>query len=163
MADFSSQMIRRIIDRMIEAGVLLVGGGEFPVVTIGNAGPILKEEQRLLVETPKEEIKQESTPTKPKDTKKKAPCPTKPEPVIDNALLDMLKKLRREMAGSAPAYIVFPDASLMDMCYKKPTSLKDFSGISGVGQVKLEKYGDAFTSLIRDYLANKKDPGSETT
>jgi len=51
-----------------------------------------------------------------------------------------------------PAYIVFQDSSLRDMCRKKPVSLVQFSGVNGVGQVKLEKYGEVFTWLIRNYV-----------
>jgi ATP-dependent DNA helicase RecQ len=72
---------------------------------------------------------------------------------IDDGLLDKLKKLRKEIASkeSVPAYIVFSDASLRDMCRKKPLSLVQFSGVNGVGSVKLEKYGDIFTCLIRKH------------
>jgi len=72
---------------------------------------------------------------------------------IDNALLDKLRKLRREIAAkdAVPAYIVFSDASLQDMCRKKPVSLVQFSGVNGVGAVKLEKYGEAFTGAIREH------------
>jgi len=69
-------------------------------------------------------------------------------------LLDKLKKLRKEIAAkeSVPAYIVFSDASLQDMCRKKPVSPVQFSAVNGVGSVKLEKYGEIFTKLIRDYV-----------
>jgi len=72
---------------------------------------------------------------------------------IDEGLLDKLKKLRREIAAreSVPAYIVFSDATLRDMCRKRPVSLNQFSDVNGVGSVKLEKYGDIFTCLIREY------------
>ncbi|WP_461256275.1 DNA helicase RecQ [Treponema sp. R80B11-R83G3] len=72
---------------------------------------------------------------------------------IDDVLFDKLKKLRKEIAAkeSVPAYVVFHDANLRDMCRKKPISLVQFSGVNGVGQRKLEKYGEAFTELIREY------------
>jgi len=72
---------------------------------------------------------------------------------IDDVLLDKLKKLRREIAAkeSVPPFIVFHDANLRDMCRRKPTSLVQFSGITGVGKRKLEKYGEAFTELIKEY------------
>jgi superfamily II DNA helicase RecQ len=38
------------------------------------------------------------------------------------------------------------------MCRKLPVSLPGFSTVTGVGAVKLEKYGEAFTALIRDYI-----------
>jgi superfamily II DNA helicase RecQ len=76
-----------------------------------------------------------------------------PAAEIDNALLDKLRKLRKEIAAreAVPAYIVFSDASLLDMCRKKPLSLVQFFGVNGVGQIKLEKYGETFTALIREH------------
>jgi len=72
---------------------------------------------------------------------------------IDDALLEKLRKLRNEIAvkEAVPAYIVFSNSSLSEMCRKKPVSLVQFSGINGVGRVKLEKYGEKFTNLIREY------------
>ena len=55
-------------------------------------------------------------------------------------------KLARQEGASA--YIVFSDA----MCRKKPVSTLQFSGVNGVGQVKLEKYGELFTGVIRDHV-----------
>jgi ATP-dependent DNA helicase RecQ len=76
-----------------------------------------------------------------------------PAPINEN-LLEKLKKLRREIAirEAVPAYIIFNDASLRDMCRKKPVSLVQFQSVNGVGQIKLEKYGETFIQLIRDFL-----------
>jgi ATP-dependent DNA helicase RecQ len=72
---------------------------------------------------------------------------------IDERLFDKLRKLRKEIAAreSVRAYIVFSDATLRDICSKKPVSLTQFSRVSGVGSVKLERYGEEFTALIREY------------
>jgi superfamily II DNA helicase RecQ len=72
---------------------------------------------------------------------------------VDEALLGKLKELRREIAkaASVPAYIVFSDASLRDMCRKRPVTGAAFLEVSGVGEVKRERYGEAFTKLIREY------------
>jgi ATP-dependent DNA helicase RecQ len=69
----------------------------------------------------------------------------------DEALLARLKELRKDIAlvARVPAYIVFSDASLMDMCRKRPRDPSRFLEVSGVGPAKLEKYGDAFIALIR--------------
>jgi ATP-dependent DNA helicase RecQ len=72
----------------------------------------------------------------------------------DDPLYDKLRDLRTKLAAQqrVPAYIIFSDASLRDMCVKQPTTLDAFMDVSGVGQSKLEKYGDAFTALIRDAI-----------
>lgn len=71
----------------------------------------------------------------------------------DNDLLILLKRLRKEIADNekVPAFVVFSDATLHDMCDKLPRSLADMSNISGVGTMKLTKYGQKFINIIRKY------------
>jgi ATP-dependent DNA helicase RecQ len=56
-----------------------------------------------------------------------------------------------------PAYIIFSDASLRDMCGKMPVNPEQFLTVSGVGQVKREKYGEVFTGLIREHIAAEEE------
>ena len=69
-------------------------------------------------------------------------------------LFEKLRTLRLKLANELemPAYIVFSDASLEDMEYKKPRTRAEFAAISGVGEVKLEKYADDFLKVINRYL-----------
>jgi ATP-dependent DNA helicase RecQ len=71
---------------------------------------------------------------------------------LDEGLFLRLKELRNRLAQEAkvPAYIVFSDASLRDMCRKRPLTGEQFLNINGVGAVKLEKYGEAFMAVIRN-------------
>jgi ATP-dependent DNA helicase RecQ len=68
-------------------------------------------------------------------------------------LLDALKALRGAMARAQnqPAYVIFPDRSLIEMAKEKPRSLEDLAAIHGVGAAKLQKYGAAFLAVIRDH------------
>jgi ATP-dependent DNA helicase RecQ len=171
MSDTKAHKIRQILDHLIDKSFLFVEEGEYPVVTLGYAEKLLKEEERVLMKLPQE---REKAPDEKKSKKKseklfdeqnasegktprqrgaKTGNAQNASEDIDEGLLDKLKKLRKEIAAkeSVPAYIVFSDASLRDMCRKKPTSLVQFSGVNGVGSVKLEKYGDIFISLIQKY------------
>lgn len=51
-----------------------------------------------------------------------------------------------------PAYIVFSDAALRDMCLKRPRTKEEFLLVSGVGERKLVQYGDAFLKEIEKHL-----------
>ena len=80
---------------------------------------------------------------------------------VDEILWDALKQLRKQLADreSRPAYHIFTDDSLEDMVAQKPITLGDFNQIRGVGQIKLEKYGRVFVSLIRFVLKLPKLEG----
>jgi len=160
MSDTKAHRIRQILDHLIDKGFLFVEEGEYPVVTLGDAEGLLKEEVRVLMKLPQEREKasdEKSSKKKGEKTSRQRGAKTddaqNASEDIDEGLLDKLKKLRREIAAkeSVPAYIVFSDASLRDMCRKKPVSIVQFSGVNGVGSVKLEKYGDIFTCLISKY------------
>ena len=47
-----------------------------------------------------------------------------------------------------PPYVIFGDASLVEMCRDKPANSEEFLNITGVGQVKLERHGETFLEAI---------------
>jgi ATP-dependent DNA helicase RecQ len=68
----------------------------------------------------------------------------------DAGLLALLKAKRRALAEAqnVPAYVVFPDKTLIEMAERKPATLDQMAGITGVGARKLESYGAAFLEVI---------------
>lgn len=68
----------------------------------------------------------------------------------DEPILSALKMKRRELAEAlrAPAYVIFPDRTLIEMATHKPVTLDDFSRLNGVGAKKLEKYGKVFLEVL---------------
>ena len=68
----------------------------------------------------------------------------------DASLLSALKAKRRALAeaAGAPAYVIFPDRTLIEMAEKRPMTLDQMMGITGVGAKKLESYGALFLSVI---------------
>jgi ATP-dependent DNA helicase RecQ len=71
----------------------------------------------------------------------------------DRVLWDALRECRRRLAEEkdVPPYVIFHDASLMDMVHYRPLTSQQFLDISGVGQSKLEKYGAAFLQVLREH------------
>jgi ATP-dependent DNA helicase RecQ len=100
----------------------------------------------------------EPTPKKEKRTKERTPKSSYTVTIEENSpeaqLMDTLRQFRRQIAqqDGVPPYIVFSDASLQDMADKKPLTMEDFAKVRGVGDFKLEKYGDRFVALIRHVL-----------
>ncbi|MDR1215443.1 MAG: DNA helicase RecQ [Treponema sp.] len=142
MADAPLQTIRTILDFLIEQEYLIVETGDFPIVrSASRAREIVFERKPVQMTLPKAE-------TKPL-RRENVPAPQ----LFDKDLFEKLRSLRTTLAQAAktPSYIVFSDASLMDMCRRKPKTQDEFLLVSGVGVVKLKRYGTAFLSLIREY------------
>ena len=79
----------------------------------------------------------------------------KQDRTYDRNLFGKLRQLRKTIADSediAP-YIVFNDATLSDMAKLKPITSSEFLTVSGVGETKLARYGDAFIDLIKEHVA----------
>lgn len=73
----------------------------------------------------------------------------------DKKLFAKLRKLRKSIADedNIPPFVVFNDATLIEMAEHCPTTSAELLLINGVGERKLERFGDAFMVLIRDHLA----------
>lgn len=77
----------------------------------------------------------------------------RPEVPVNSDLLDALKTLRKGIASkkSVPAYVIFTDATLIDMCKKCPETPDEMLEVSGVGRTKLEKFGKQFLEEIAKF------------
>jgi ATP-dependent DNA helicase RecQ len=69
-------------------------------------------------------------------------------------ILAALKRKRRELAQEegVPAYVIFPDRTLIDMAEKRPATLDELLAVHGVGERKVARYGDAFLEALADAL-----------
>jgi ATP-dependent DNA helicase RecQ len=108
-----------------------------------NARPILRGEDEVsLLLAPRKERRRRSARNGSADN-----------PVGD-PLFDALRACRRELAQDqgVPPYVIFHDSTLREMAEQRPTSLAELGHISGVGQRKLDAYGDAFLTAIRPFL-----------
>ncbi len=88
------------------------------------------------------------------------PIPVRNKTVLtgeEEALFDALKRVRSEKAKTAgvPAFVIFSDATLRDMCRIKPLNKEEFMSVSGVGDVKAKKYSAAFIAEIKRFMSSK--------
>ncbi|HET7412195.1 MAG TPA: DNA helicase RecQ [Pararhizobium sp.] len=88
-------------------------------------------------------------PRKERDSSRRRRAEPLPDDV-DPELMAALKAQRRAIAEEqgVPAYVVFPDRTLIEMAALKPTTLDEMAAVNGVGSVKLERYGPLFLSVI---------------
>ena len=68
----------------------------------------------------------------------------------DLRLFETLREVRKQLAQDqgVPPYVIFGDASLLEMCRERPSNEEEFLEIMGVGQVKLERHGATFLEAI---------------
>jgi ATP-dependent DNA helicase RecQ len=86
----------------------------------------------------------------------KAPKAAKARLQIDDADMDLwqlLRELRMALAQDqkVPPYVIFSDSSLLEMLHAKPQTLLEMSHVHGVGEKKLDRYGDDFLALIKQH------------
>ncbi len=142
MADCPEKRLRDIIDHLCENGYMTAQGDEYPILKLApkSCGVLTGQETlRMMLEIPQK--------------KKAAAVKDALLPSADEKLLAALKDLRKSLAmrQSIPAYVVFTDATLVDMCRLKPKTQEEFMEVSGVGQAKSQRYGEVFLAVIAEF------------
>jgi ATP-dependent DNA helicase RecQ len=138
----------------------LVAGGYLDADIALHGGLKLLDEIALPVLRGEQEVwlRKESGYSKTKATKSGAKkSSTHPfSNIADEKLWEALKAKRTELAREqgVPPYVIFHDSTLQEMVRATPTTLDQFSRIGGVGQAKLERYGEHFIEAIQENLVN---------
>ena len=88
---------------------------------------------------------------------KEIPKVKSPKEIVNEELINELKSVRKQLAqqNNVPAYIIFNDATLMEMASKKPINKEAMLEISGIGLQKFDLYGKIFMKIIEDLINNK--------
>ena len=133
-----------IIRQLIHRGFLIQDIANYSVLKLTEAArPLLRGEQLLYLAKPR--VREQA-----KKTRSRADAVHGP---YDEVLFDQLRALRKHLAEveGVPPYIVFGDASLIQMARDKPVDEAGLLNITGVGQHKLQKYGNDFLDAIAIY------------
>jgi ATP-dependent DNA helicase RecQ len=140
MPECSEEELRALIFVLIEKGYLERTEGDYPVVKwTPLSRQLVRGETRVSMRKKIE----------PKLAKRKKTVDFE----YNRHLFEELSKLRKKLADEAkvPAFVVFGDKSLMEMCCHYPKTDNDFLKINGVSTGKLEKYGTIFLNAIKEY------------
>ena len=133
--DYTKDELKDFINTLISHGYINYGG-EFPVVTPNkNSLKVVKGEEKVYF----------------KEARKVKKITT------DNDLFGLLRGLRMYLAGEEgiPPYMVFGDNTLKEMSTRMPLTKGQLLDISGVGEKKVEKYGEKFIEKIKEYVDEK--------
>jgi len=128
---------------IINQGFLAQTDGQFPVIVLTEKGE----------DVLKGKVKVELFKITEKEEKKTTSLVGVAAPPYIKPLFDELKKLRTNfaVADNVPPYVIFSDATLVEMATYLPLTTSDMLKISGVGDLKLEKYGGDFLYEIKSY------------
>ena len=141
-AQWSGVYRQLIAAGMLEADMAAYGGLKLTEA----ARPVLKGEQEVWLRRDAEPEKRMSKAERSARAKEAFAGAN------DDPLWQALKAKRLELAREqgVPPYVIFHDSTLLEIHNRKPQTLDEMGQISGIGQAKLQKYGDAFLRLLED-------------
>ncbi len=129
----SQKAVNLLIQRLVATGYLEVESEHSTLRLLPPSYPVLKGQATVMLSLPKE------------------PEERKPAEATDG-LFDALRSVRRRLAEeeNVPAFVVFSDATLRDMCRLQPRNLDEMAEVKGVGEQKLRRYGEEFLAVIAE-------------
>jgi ATP-dependent DNA helicase RecQ len=150
-AAFSETQLRGVLRQLIATGALAVDAQAFNTLklTDGSRG-VLKGETQVLL---RESVSLPAGGRRRRDSAKAPPAVAAGLTDAGQSRFAALKAWRAEVARAhnLPAYVIFHDATLAAIAALAPQTLDDLQGVSGIGEKKLEKYGD---EVLRVVLSN---------
>jgi len=153
--EYESKQWRTIYRQLISRNLLAVdveGHGSLRLTELCR--PVLRGEQTLL-------LRKESKKAK---SSRKGRKSYNSDNADNNALWEALRACRKKLAdeNNVPPFVIFHDATLSEMMERQPENAQQLLNISGVGESKLEKYGEAFLKVIVDFNNSKQKETSDT-
>ncbi|WP_138204796.1 DNA helicase RecQ [Haloimpatiens lingqiaonensis] len=133
MPEYSKRDLMNVINKLVADGYLKLTNDGYPVVKLtAKAVQVLKSKARVTMKVAK----------------------VKKAIKADNQLFNLLRTIRKQISEEekVPPYIVFGDSSLKEMSEYMPINKEEFLSISGVGEIKYERYGERFLKGIQDYV-----------
>lgn len=143
LRELSQKAVRERIRFLLDEGILALSPGPYPVLQLGErAEDVARNAPALYMRTMEEE----------------RPAARRQAPTeLEGGQAELFQRLRALRARTArrqgvPAYVVFSDRTLRELAAAQPRSMAELRGISGIGEAKAGRYGQAFLREIRDFL-----------
>jgi ATP-dependent DNA helicase RecQ len=149
-AEFSEQQLRGVLRQLIATGALAVDAAAYNTLHLtAGSRAVLKGEQQVRL---RESISQPAARTRRERGSRAAPAAVAANlTAAGQQRFATLKAWRGEVARehNLPAYLIFHDATLAAIAALDPKSLGDLQGVSGIGTVKLQKYGPGVLDVLQ--------------
>ena len=143
--------LRQIVQELMYQGYLELSGDQYPVIqTTRKSAEFQQNNRTLVMKLAKEKEQEEVSGRKQKRGSRKKAGAAAMLSEKDLELFETLRVLRREIAEEekVPPYMIFSDKTLALMSAAHPANLEEMLRISGVGEFKLQKYGERFLQVI---------------
>ncbi len=153
--EFDTKQWRNIFRQLISRNLLAVDLEGFGSLRLTEqCRHVLRGDETLL-------LRKESPRAK---TSRKGRKAYNTEKADNNILWQALRDCRKTLAeeNAVAPFMIFHDAALVEMLERQPLTREQFLSINGVGENKLEKYGDAFLAVIRQHINNERQSSSDT-
>lgn len=139
--------LRQIVNHLLVEEYLEMSNDEYPVLQLSMlAARIMDDEDEIIMKISEEKERQSIS-------KKKTRYVTTNLHTDSSNLFEQLRKVRMDIAREAhvPPYVVFADKTLLEMCQYQPKDKEEMLKVSGVGEMKYQKYGEQFLEVLRDF------------
>jgi ATP-dependent DNA helicase RecQ len=148
-ADLDERQWRSVFRQLVAAGLLATDDDGFGVLRVTAASrPVLRGEQRVQLRRVADREQRRATRRATRAGAKAARFAIESH---EEPLWQGLRELRANLAREqgVPAYVIFHDATLLQMLRERPQTLDELGAISGVGAAKLARYGESFVNALR--------------
>ncbi|KOY83589.1 DNA helicase RecQ [Lysinibacillus macroides] len=131
---YSLKDVSSFIEFLIAEGLLAVKHGTYPTIYVSAEGKEVLLGQQQVMRKEAVVVRQIAT---------------------NDPLFEHLRVLRKQIADEerVPPFVVFSDKTLRELCDKKPSQLEELRHVSGIGEVKFDKYGKRFFEALQAFLA----------
>ncbi len=136
-------VIRDVISRMEEEGLLLRTSGQYPVLNLtAKLDNYLESDERMTLKIKKNRIKSKASRAADRNLQMLP---------VDTELYERLRKFRRDLAErrGVPAYVIFTDATLREIAASRPHDMLSLLRVRGIGEEKAQRYGTAIINIVR--------------
>jgi ATP-dependent DNA helicase RecQ len=148
VTEYGDRQLKEIMGSLVDAGLLEKASGDYPTLSVTDAGKTFLDERRS-IRLPKPDEDLNVVQRTKKDVADDLP--------FDRDLFEELRVTRRGLADKqgVAAFIIFGDRSLREMAALLPRDAESFLKIYGVSTRKLEQYGETFMAVIRNFCATR--------
>ena len=154
--DRSAVQWRSILRQLMVQGRLRSDAERYGALRLtSKSRPLLRGEERI-------RLREDPPAKRARRVVKAARAPSYEVPAADQPLWEALRELRTRLSREAdvPPYVIFHDATLREMVRLRPASPAEFLALQGVGEKKLERYGESFLQVLREQKSVTESPAA---